>query len=167
MFDPRTGQDYRDLTMTDSHPELPLRPDDPPLHLRPSALAWVFVGGIVGTGLRVWLEDLFPTPAAGWPWATFAINLGGAFVLGVLLETLRNLGPDSGTRQRIRLFAGTGLCGAFTTYSTFALEVSLLGREHAIGTAIVYAITSVIAGVLLAWLGIALAARFVGGRTRS
>ena len=76
-------------------------------------------------------ETLLPFEGAGWPWATFMINLAGAFILGALLEGLARSGGDTGWRQRVRLFAGTGFCGAFTTYSTLALEVSLLGQGRA------------------------------------
>lgn len=147
----------------DSHAELPSDPDvvatpGTPLHLRPSALAWVFAGGVVGTALRYEIENLLPHDAAGWPWATFLINLSGAFILGGLLEALARVGDDSGWRQRARLCAGTGGCGAFTTYSTFALEVVLLGRHGHLQTAIGYGMLSVVGGLVAAWLGIVVAA---------
>ena len=148
----------------DSHDELPLDPDSPPpLHFRPEALCWVFGGGVVGTGLRWYIEQLAPAPADGWPWATYIINLVGAFVLGALLETLAVLGADSGWRQRTRLFAGTGLCGAFTTYSTLALEASHLGRHGVPWIGVAYAVSTVVLGIVAAWAGIA-AGRSVAGR---
>ncbi len=117
-------------------------------------MAWIFAGGIVGTALRYYVEKLLPHDGAAWPWATFLINLSGAFVLGGLLEGLAMLGDDSGWRRRARLCAGTGFCGAFTTYSAFALEIVLLGRHGHFGTAIGYGLLSVVGGVLTAWLGI-------------
>jgi len=159
-------------TSADSHTELPIDPDSSattsrPLHLRPSALAWVFVGGVIGTALRYQIENVLPHHGSGWPWATFLINLSGAFILGGLLEALARLGDDSGRRQRARLFFGTGGCGAFTTYSTFALEVVLLGRHGYVGTAIGYGVASVVGGVVTAWLGIVVAASFHRRRTRA
>lgn len=150
----------------DSHTELPLDPDSArPLHLRPSAWAWVFVGGMAGTGLRWAIEQAVPTSPGAWPWATFIINITGAFVLGALLETLALVGPDAGWRQRIRLFGGTGVCGAFTTYSTLALEVSLLGRHGDAVLGVAYGVWTVVAGIVAAWTGIAAAGRL--GRTWS
>jgi fluoride exporter len=143
----------------DPHVELPVDPDLPgkpvrPLQLRPSSLAWVFAGGVVGTALRYWIEELLPHDGSAWPWGTFLINLAGAFILGALLEGLARLGDDSGWRQRARLCAGTGGCGAFTTYSTLALEVVLLEHHGHPGTAIGYGVASVVGGLVTAWLGI-------------
>jgi CrcB protein len=151
----------------DTQPELPVDPDaEParPLLSRPTAALWVFAGGAVGTAFRQALETLLPSDGAHWPWATFLINLSGAFLLGVLLEGLVRAGDHSRLRQRIRLSCGTGGCGAFTTYSTLALEVSLLSKNAHLATAIGYGLASVVAGVVAAWLGIILAAGFHPGR---
>jgi CrcB protein len=86
------------------------------------------------------------------------INLIGAFMLGVALEALARLGDDTGWRQRARLLFGTGFCGTFTTYSAFALETSLILREGDVATAAGYTVATVVAGALLAWAGIAVAA---------
>ena len=90
--------------------------------------------------------------------ATFAINLVGAFVLGLLLEALARSGEDLGWRHGIRLFAGVGFCGAFTTYSTLALDAVQLGRHGAWPAAALYTLGSVGGGLILAALGIALGA---------
>jgi fluoride exporter len=156
----------------DSHAELLTDPDAParplrPLHLRPSSMAWIFAGGIAGTALRYYIERLLPHDGTAWPWATFLINLSGAFVLGGLLEGLALRGDDSGWRRRARLCAGTGFCGAYTTYSAFALEIVLLGRHGHLGTAISYGLLSVVGGVLTAWLGIVVMERVHRRRARA
>lgn len=145
----------------DQYPELPPSPDTAaarPLHLRPSALGWIFVGGLIGTGARYLLEQAVPFHAPEWPWATFFINLVGAFALGVVLEGLARIGDDTGWRRRARLFFGTGLCGTFTTYSAFALETSLILREGSVLLALGYTVATVVLGALAVWAGIAIAA---------
>jgi fluoride exporter len=127
----------------------------------------VFLGGIFGTALRYLIEDLLPHDGSSWPWATFLINLGGAFILGGLLEGLARLGDDSGWRQRARLGIGTGGCGAFTTYSTLALEVVLLERHGNLGTAVGYGVVSVLGGIVTAWLGIVVMASVHHRRARA
>lgn len=147
------------------------RPVDPdrsgstrPLHRQPVALAAVLVGGAAGTSVRYWGEWAFPHTGTGWPWATFVINLVGAFVLGMLLEALAVRGPDVGRRRMVRLLAGTGFCGAFTTYSTFALETVELVRAGASTTALAYAAVSVVLGVAVAWVGIVAGSALGGHR---
>ena len=144
----------------DAHRELPLDPDTDsslPLHVRPSAAALVFVGGVLGTAARYGLAQLAPTPARGWPTGTFVANLVGAFVLGVLLEALARRGADVGVRRRARLFLGTGFCGGLTTYSTFAVESALLVRAHDAGLAAGYLAASLAAGFAATVAGIAVA----------
>lgn len=153
----------------DPFAELPMDPDvddlamvgDPtrPLHLQPSALALVFVGGVGGTLARYGLEVAIPFRSPDWPVATFMVNLLGAFVLGLVLENLMRRGPDVGARRRVRLLAGTGFCGAFTTYSTFALEAVLLSRDGHWTTALAYTMSTVVFGALSAWAGIVVGAR--------
>jgi fluoride exporter len=142
--------------------DLPLDPDAPPrspLHRQAVPIALVFVGGVVGTHARYGLAQAWPTTSGAWPWGTFAANLAGSFVLGALLEGLARRGPDVGRRQRLRLLGGTGFCGGFTTYSTFAVEVDLLIRADADGIAIGYLAASVVGGVVAAVAGVALASR--------
>lgn len=150
------------VTRPDSHPQLPGDPDvvaGPPLHLRPASLAMVFAGGLLGTGARYLIEQSYPFHPPQWPWATFLINLVGAFALGIALEGLARMGDDTGHRQRFRLLFGTGFCGSFTTYSAFALEASLLGRNGDVVVAVAYLATSVAFGVVMAWVGIAVATK--------
>ena len=120
------------------------------------ALGLVAAGGAVGTLGRYGLSRAFPVGAGTFPTATFVINVSGAFLLTVLLEWLvrRN------TLERwLRLLVGVGVLGAFTTFSTFATELALLWRDHERTTAIEYAVSSVVAGVLAVLLGLAVTGR--------
>lgn len=134
-------------------------PPGHPLHLSPRALAAVAVGGAVGAPLRWGLSLALPGPASGWPTATFVTNLAGALALGLLLEALARRGPDVGRRRAVRLAVGTGLLGAFTTYSTFALEVDGYLRDGRVALGVGYALATVCAGLLVAAAGVAVGAR--------
>ena len=118
----------------------------------------VWLGGTVGTGARVVITAA--TPLAAIPAATFFINLGGAFALGLLLESLTRPGPRPYARL-LRRLVGTGFLGGFTTYSALALQVVDLRHAESPGLAIGYAMGSVLLGTAAAWLGVLL------GRGRS
>ncbi|MDQ6754941.1 MAG: CrcB family protein [Actinomycetota bacterium] len=124
-----------------------------PIHLRPANIVLVTAGGILGTLARYCMETAVPSPD-GWPLPTLAINLAGAFLLGVLLEALIRRGPDAGRRRTIRLAAGTGFMGAFTTYSTLATEAVQLGTTNHLTGAVLYAVLSLAGGVLASTAGI-------------
>ncbi|THG31854.1 fluoride efflux transporter FluC [Naasia lichenicola] len=128
-------------------------PGRPP-HLQPRFIGLVALGGAVGTLTRYLIQQA--VPPTGFPVATMAINIVGAFLLGLLLATLARRGDDSGSRRSLRLLLGTGLLGGFTTYSALALDtVSLAGGADASNAAI-YAFGTLIVGVLAAGLGIRL-----------
>ncbi|WP_300766119.1 CrcB family protein [uncultured Bifidobacterium sp.] len=115
--------------------------------------AVVFVGGYVGSLVRIVLEGMQPASAA-WPWMTMIINLTGAFLLGFLLEFLAATGADTGARRLFRLAVGTGVMGGYTTYGTFVLETDTRLLGHAALIAGAYAITSILLGLLVAAWGI-------------
>ena len=125
--------------------------------MAPLSLLLVALGGAAGTSIRQLVAQLMPVSDGGWPAATFAVNVSGAFLLGVLLEALARGGTEVGWRLRTRLFAGVGFCGALTTYSTLAVEVLLLVRGDQSGTAVAYAVASVVAGLLAAAAGVVVA----------
>lgn len=115
-----------------------------PAYRNPRLLALVFAGGALGTLVRALLEQAAPAAPTGVPWTTLAINVSGAFALGLLLTVLSRLGPDAGWRRATRLAAGTGVLGGYTTYSTLAVEtaqrltvVPVAGLAYALGSVVV------------------------------
>ncbi len=110
--------------------------------LRNAAL--VFAGGTVGAGLRFTVTSLVPLDAV---WTTLVINLVGAFALGVLTAIALRRGTE-----QLRLLLGSGLLGGFTTYSSFAFDVSTLAAYGEL-TWIVVAMTSLFGGFVLSALG--------------
>jgi CrcB protein len=127
-------------------------------------VALVAAGGVLGAPARYAISQALPDSGRAFPTATFITNLTGALVLGALLEGLARLGPDEGWRRSARLLVGTGMCGAYTTYSTFTVESDQLLRAHRVGLAAVYAVGSVVLGLFATGLGIALAAGYHRGR---
>jgi len=128
-----------------------------PVHLRWRYLGLVFAGGTAGTALRELLAISVP-PVAGVAVVILAINVLGAFLLGLLLETLAGLGPDEGRRRQLRLLLGTGVLGGFTTYSALATDTALLLADNRAATALLYALGTLVCGALASWAGIALGA---------
>jgi len=111
----------------------------------------VGLGGGIGTIGRYlvqkWVNGVYQQ---SFPLATFLINITGCFLIGVLYalaEKSNVLSPQS------RLLLITGLCGGFTTFSTFAFENTVLLRTGDIITFILYAAGSVIIGILAVYLG--------------
>lgn len=126
-------------------------------HVR--ALLLVFVGGTAGTGGREALALAFPAPAGGFPVTILLVNVVGAFLLGLLLETLSGGGPDVRGGRRLRLLLGTGVLGGFTTYSAFAVDAAVL-LQGAPVVAVFYVVASLVIGLLASIGGIAAGGAF-------
>jgi CrcB protein len=131
-------------------------PVRPPAALDGRELAAIFTGGVAGALARAGVEDRLPHGVASWPWATFAVNLLGAFALGLLATALQERLPPTAYR---RPFVGTGLCGALTTFSTLQLELLRMVDAGRDGLAAGYAGASVAAGVAAVVLGTNIARR--------
>ena len=106
------------------------------------ALAWTGVAllGAAGAWARFALGTLVaarrPSP---FPFGTFAVNLTGGFLLGLLVGS--SVGGDA------MLVLGTGLLGAYTTFSTWMVEAQRLGEDGAFRTMWLYLLGSMIAGL--------------------
>ncbi|MGH2854088.1 MAG: fluoride efflux transporter CrcB [Solirubrobacteraceae bacterium] len=121
-------------------------------HLDRRELAAIFLGGAAGALLRVWLEETYPSTTAGWPWATFAINISGSFALGYFATRLQDRLPLSTYRRPL---LGTGFCGAYTTFATMQVEILAMIDHHRYGLAASYAAASIAAGYLAIWVATA------------
>ena len=116
-------------------------------HADPRLVASVAAGGALGSLARYGLSHALPS-VGGWPVATLTENLLGAFLLGLLLETLGRAGAETPRRRWLRLTLGTGVLGGFTTYSALALETHGLLAEGRAGMALGYALLTVLGGTV-------------------
>ncbi|WP_421735327.1 fluoride efflux transporter FluC [Cellulomonas sp.] len=130
-----------------------------PPHLDPRLVAVVALGGAVGTTGRWAVAEWLGTSPGGWPTATFVVNVLGSFLLGVLLEALLRHGQESRRGRLVRLGAGTGVLGGFTTFSSLAIEMERLIAAGQVATSVAYGVLSVVVGLLACLAGVALATR--------
>ena len=110
-------------------------------------LVLVAAGGAVGSAARHLVGLALASLSAAFPWSTLLINVAGALALGVLIGAT----PPTATA---RLLVGVGLCGGFTTFSAFAVELVALADRGTPGRAMLYAVASVGLGAAAAVLGI-------------
>ncbi|MGW7105372.1 FluC/FEX family fluoride channel [Streptomyces xanthophaeus] len=125
-------------------------------------LAAVAAGGVAGASARYGISLLWPAGPGAFPWATFWINVGGCALIGVLMVLISEGGRSA--HPLVRPFAGVGVLGGFTTFSTYALDVSRLLDEGEAGTALAYAGLTVAAALGAVWAGSSATRRAVRGR---
>ncbi|MEQ1687355.1 MAG: fluoride efflux transporter CrcB [Sphingopyxis sp.] len=113
----------------------------------------VMAGGAIGAALRYGASRALPAPdAAGWPWATFGVNVIGGLLMGMLASALARHGAS----EPWRLFLGVGVLGGFTTFSAFSLESFAMIESGRWAMAGGYAAASVIASVAALSIGMGL-----------
>ncbi|ANY06324.1 fluoride efflux transporter FluC [Pseudonocardia sp. HH130630-07] len=130
---------------------------------RPSVLAAVAVGGVLGAEARFGLGMLFPSPPGAWPWTTFWINVSGCVLIGVLLTLLAVARPP---HPLLRPLLGVGVLGGYTTFSAWAVDSVGLAVAGRSGTALLHVLVTPVAAVLACAAGVAATRRLVrrGGR---
>jgi fluoride exporter len=120
----------------------------------PRVLFAVSLGGALGGPARYGITQLVDISPGTFPWGTFWINVSGGFALGLFFTLVfERVAPT----RYLRPFMATGFLGAYTTYSTFAVETDLLVRNGHWNEALAYAVASLAAGFSAAWGGILLA----------
>ncbi|AXK34141.1 fluoride efflux transporter CrcB [Streptomyces armeniacus] len=114
----------------------------------------VLLGGAVGAPLR-YLTDraVQRRHATVFPWGTFAVNVAGCLLLGLVAGA----GAAGAASSQVQLLVGTGLCGALTTYSTFSYETLRLAEDGAGLLAAANVAAAVTAGLGAAFAGVAAA----------
>lgn len=150
-----------DPDLAPDDPGEPSRAHRPVPHVRrsrrPEVVAAIAGGGFLGTMARYGLSRLWPATTAGFPWATFLVNMSGAFFLGLSLTLL--LERFRGSRH-LRPFLCVGVIGSWTTMSGFAVDTDLLVKNGHLATAAAYVVATVVSGLVLTWAGMALARAF-------
>lgn len=110
----------------------------------------VGIGGMVGSIARYGISSLFSSYITQFPFATFIVNVVGCLLIGIVFGLLeRNvIGSD------MRLLLATGVCGGFTTFSTFSAETLFLLRDGFTITALLYVLLSIILCVVFTFVGL-------------
>ena len=119
------------------------------------AIIAVGMGGFLGTVLRYLLSLIPLADKSGFPFITLGINVLGAFAMGILAGISTKY---AGANAELMAFLRIGICGGFTTFSTFALEVTSLAGAGRHGAGIVYIVLSILLGVGAVLMGKAVTA---------
>ncbi len=122
---------------------------------------WVALGGALGSALRYWIAVWALPLSRTLPLGTIAINIAGSFVIA-FFGTLTLSGGRFPAPESARLFVMVGLCGGFTTFSSFSLQTLDLLRGGAWVRALVNVAVSVILCLASVAAGHALAAHWNG-----
>lgn len=118
--------------------------------------AWIAVGGAIGTIARYWINLIFTARfGEAMPWGTIFINITGSLIIG-LFAALTEAGGRLPVPPEIRNFILVGLCGGYTTFSSFSLQTLTLIQTGAPGRALANVLISVTLCILAVWLGFSL-----------
>ena len=115
-----------------------------------STALWIGVAGFFGAIARYGVAGLVSRPDEGFPWGTFVVNVSGSLILGFLVALFSHrvvVHPD------LRVAVTVGFIGAYTTFSTFALETFEFAETRSVLLGGVNVVASVVAGIVAVWLG--------------
>lgn len=118
------------------------------------AVLAVFLGGTVGTALRLLLDDLIVHRDDTFPWSTLLINVVGSFALGLLVARVWPSAPFW-----VRAGIGPGLLGGFTTFSALIVSIVTLTASGHLLLSIAYLVATLVLGIGAAALGLRLGRR--------
>lgn len=118
---------------------------------------WIMLGSALGGGARYWFSGLVANHfGETFPWGTIIVNISGSFIIG-FFATLT--GPDGRVLvgSTARQFVMTGICGGYTTFSSFSLQTLNLVQENELDRAGANVGLSVVMCLIAVWLGAMLA----------
>jgi len=128
-----------------------------PVDARPSALAAVAAGGVVGAEARLGVEQLVPHAAQGFPWSTLIVNVSGCLAVGAVIAVL----VARSSHPLARPFLVVGVLGGYTTFSGYTVDaVRLVDAERGafavayLGGTLLLALAAALAGAALARAGL-------------
>ena len=107
----------------------------------------VGLGGAIGSILRYLITEIIPSNQMSY--GTITVNLLGSMLLGIMFGAIA---ADAAINQEYALLFGTGLLGAFTTMSAFAMDTVNLS-ENEFSTTFIYATITIVGSLGLAWAG--------------
>ena len=110
----------------------------------------VFIGGGLGSVLRFIIGKWLNNTQNGIPYGTFAANILGSFLIGLILGYAAK---NNNLSESQTLLLATGFCGGFTTFSTFAYENHMLLKSGDFSSFAIYTIASFIVGFLAVFAG--------------
>lgn len=121
---------------------------------------YIAAGGALGSIARYWLAGAIDSRLnVNFPWGTVLVNVAGSFAIGIFAAMALNDGRWS-LGENWRLFLIVGICGGFTTFSSFSLQTLSLLREGLLLRAGGHVALSVLACLIATWAGLALMQTF-------
>ena len=111
------------------------------------------IGGFLGAMARYHVTALVQRTPTGFPWGTFVVNISGCLLMGVATTVI---GDRLAVHPNWRFLVPIGFIGAYTTFSTFELELFRATSDAAWMTALAYTLASVIVGYVALIIGVSL-----------
>ena len=118
--------------------------------LSAATIVAIFVGGALGTVARYLLEAHHPSPPGHFPWVTLLVNLSGSLAIGLLVPLTEHVATGA---PLLRPFLVVGFLGGWTTYSTLAVDATLLAKDGDVATCLAYLAATVAGGLALVVAG--------------
>jgi CrcB protein len=128
-----------------------------------SVLGVISAGGALGSLARYGIGYALPSPPAGFPWATFTVNVTGCLLTGALMVLVTDVW---GGRRLVRPFLGVGVLGGYTTFSTYVVDTQRLVDRGAAGTGLLYLAGTLLAALPAVYAGVLLTRLARGGGRR-